>query len=99
GPMRLDGEPNVDRWIQWHGSANEGIESPRQIPVVRPLLACSRAEVLAYLHSKRQRHCTDETNFDTGIPRNAIRGLVLPALEKKVHPGARAALWRLAEEA
>ena len=30
---------------------------------------------------------------------DAIRGLVLPALEKKVHPGARAALWRLAEEA
>ena len=67
--------------------------------VVRPLLGCTRQEVLAYLRSKRQRYCTDETNFDVRIPRNAIRQMVLPLLEKKVHPGTRAALWRLAEEA
>ena len=69
------------------------------VTVVRPLLECSRVEVLAYLKSKRQRFRTDETNFDTGIPRNALRKIVLPALEEKVHAGARAALWRLAEEA
>ncbi|MGD0091279.1 MAG: ATP-binding protein, partial [Planctomycetota bacterium] len=68
-------------------------------PVVRPLLSCTRREVLAYLRAKRQKYCTDETNFDVHIPRNAVRRLVLPLLEQKVHPGVRAALWRLAEEA
>ena len=67
--------------------------------MVRPLLGCTRADVLAYLQSKRQYYCTDETNFDLSIPRNALRNLVLPLLEEKVHPGTRAALWRLAEEA
>jgi tRNA(Ile)-lysidine synthase TilS/MesJ len=67
--------------------------------VVRPLLGCARAQILAYLRSQRQAFRTDETNFDTDIPRNAVRNLVLPLLEEKVHPGARAALWRLAEEA
>ena len=67
--------------------------------VVRPMLECPRKEVLAYLKSKRQKFRTDETNYDAGIPRNAVRNLVLPLLEEKVHPGARAALWRLAEEA
>ena len=66
---------------------------------MRPLLSVSRSEVLAYLRSKRQGYCTDETNFDVGIPRNAIRKLVLPLLAEKVHPGTRAAIWRLAEEA
>jgi hypothetical protein len=70
-----------------------------QTYVVRPLLSCSRAQILAYLKTKRQPFCTDETNFDTGIPRNALRNLVLPLLEEKVHAGTRAALWRLAEEA
>ena len=67
--------------------------------MVRPLLSCTRQEVLAYLRAKRQSYCTDESNFDVHIPRNAVRGLVLPLLEEKVHPGVRASLWRLAEEA
>ena len=67
--------------------------------VVRPLLACSRKEILAYLKSKSQDYRTDATNFDARIPRNALRNIVLPILEEKVHPGARGALWRLAEEA
>ena len=99
GPTRLKDEPDVTSRIIWPNtrtlSPQSSVLSP---PVCRPLLACSRAEVLAYLKSKRQRFCTDETNFDTAIPRNALRKIVLPALEKKVHAGARAALWRLSEE-
>src|SRR6185503_13741182 len=67
--------------------------------IVRPMLGCTRDDILSYLKSKRQRFCTDETNFDVRIPRNAIRRLVMPVLEDKVHAGVRAALWRLAEEA
>jgi len=107
GPLTLAGVPAVDTWIEWLRKGKvvhepllpPGVASGEPEGVVRPLLGCTRAEVLDYLTLKRQRFCTDETNFDTRIPRNALRRLVLPALEKKVHPGVRSALWRLAEEA
>jgi len=107
GPLSLAGEPDVHEWIEWlrNGKVSREPFLPKDATegetegVVRPLLGCTREEVLDYLAVKRQRFCTDETNFDTRIPRNALRRLVLPALEKKVHPGVRAALWRLAEEA
>lgn len=67
--------------------------------LVRPLLNCSRAEIITYLRQKRRRWRTDAENADTDIPRNALRHEVLPLLERKVHPGVRAALRRLAEEA
>jgi tRNA(Ile)-lysidine synthase len=108
GPLKLEGEPELAEWLQWRQGARSaraaGATRKQQAAaltaqVVRPLLACSREDVLAYLQSKKQKFCTDETNFDTHIPRNAVRNLVLPLLAQKVHPGVRAALWRLAEEA
>lgn len=111
GPLALLGEPDVSSWIVWgrQGRPGQAPGAPEPRPadgcsavaggVVRPLLGCRREEILAYLRSKRQRYRTDETNFDTRIPRNALRRLVLPMLERKVHPGVRASLWRLAEEA
>lgn len=107
GPLRLDGEPDAAQFLEWREPSPEEMlfhkppsAAPAEpLPVVRPLLACSRPEVLAYLRQKRQAYCTDETNFDVHIPRNAIRNLVLPLLAGKVHPGTRAALWRLSEEA
>jgi len=106
GPVALQNEPDVSAWIKWRDGKRAKRRKkrstalpPAQIGVVRPLLGCTRKAVLEYLESKRQSYCTDETNFDVYIPRNAIRKLVLPLLEEKVHPGTRAALWRLAEEA
>ena len=100
GPLHLQHEPDVENWLQWRTPERDVNCAPGiSILAVRPLLGCTREEILAYLRSKRQRYCTDETNFDIDIPRNALRNLVLPALEKKVHPGTRAALARLAEEA
>ncbi|HEY3322012.1 MAG TPA: tRNA lysidine(34) synthetase TilS [Planctomycetota bacterium] len=113
GPLRLEGQPDVAEWIKWAtphsglggGAAAEWLARPSPARgegnprVVRPLLACTRAEILEYLKSKRQPFCTDKSNLDTSIPRNAIRNLILPALEERAHPGVRSALWRLAEEA
>jgi len=100
GPLELTDAPSVASWVTWPAGVPPAAAHTNCDPaVVRPLLGITREEILAYLRSKRQRYCTDETNFDTRIPRNAVRRLVLPVLEKKVHPGARAALWRLAEEA
>jgi tRNA(Ile)-lysidine synthase len=104
GPLKLENEPDVNDWVEWSDFeiplAPENPEkTAKPLQVVRPLLGCTRKEILAYLKTKKQRYCTDETNFDVRIPRNALRNLVLPTLEAKVHPGTRAALWRLAEEA
>jgi len=65
--------------------------------IVRPLLDCSRPEILAYLKGKRLRYCTDVTNADQSIPRNRVRHELLPLLERRYNPGVRAALLRLAE--
>ena len=102
GPLHLAGEPDVTTWLKWREpkfGPDTLSPSKTSAEVVRPLLGCTRPEVLAYLRTKRQRYCTDETNFDIDIPRNAIRNLVLPILCGKVHPGTRASLWRLVEEA
>jgi len=102
GPLRLEDEPDVSDKIKW---ADPAFADPKEtraehdILVVRPMLACSRFEVLDYLKQKSQDYRIDQTNFDNDIPRNAIRNQVLPILAGKVHPGARQALWRLAEEA
>ena len=102
GPLRLEDEPDVSNSIEWLDRAllEKAAEAlPPTVNVVRPMLGCTRPEVLEYLKQKKQKYCTDETNFDNDIPRNAIRNQVLPVLAGKVHPGARQALWRLAEEA
>ena len=50
------------------------------ISVVRPLLACTREDVLAYLAFKKQDYVTDSTNDDTDYSRNYLRREVLPRL-------------------
>jgi tRNA(Ile)-lysidine synthase len=102
GPLQLEDEPDVSDAIEWlEALPPEAPADPAASAalVVRPMLGCTRPEVLEYLKQKRQKYCTDQTNFDNDIPRNAIRNQVLPVLAGKVHPGARQALWRLAEEA
>jgi tRNA(Ile)-lysidine synthase len=49
--------------------------------VVRPLLAVTRGEILAYLHERGLSYRTDSSNADTGFLRNRIRHKLLPSLE------------------
>ncbi len=65
--------------------------------LIRPLLACRRADVLAYLASLQQDYCHDETNDALHYTRNRIRGELLPLLEAHYNPEVRTALLRLAE--
>lgn len=48
---------------------------------VRPLIACTRAQILDYLHRANLTYVTDETNADRSYTRNRIRAQALPALE------------------
>jgi tRNA(Ile)-lysidine synthase len=69
--------------------------TPR-VHLVRPLLGWRRRELAALLAELDQPHREDATNCAASTPRNAVRHRVLPLLEAQVHPGAGAALDRLA---
>ncbi len=74
-------------------------ETPN-VQLVRPLLDCSREEVLAFLQDRSQDFLTDETNFDVEVQSRArIRHELLPVLESDHNPDVRSALVRLAKRA
>ncbi len=51
--------------------------------VLRPLLHCSRREILAYANAQQLRWIEDESNADDSYPRNFLRHQVLPVLEER----------------
>lgn len=57
--------------------------------ILRPLLSYSRAELRAYLKEKNQSWREDASNGDARYLRNALRGQVLPLMER-LAPGAAA---------
>lgn len=66
--------------------------------LVRPLLAVTRADVLAFLAGLGQPYRTDSTNADPRYTRNRIRAELLPLLTT-FNPDAPAALNRAAQQA
>lgn len=69
----------------------------RDPEVWRPLLRIPRKEIVAYARTRGISWRFDETNEDVGYARNALRRIVIPALEARVAPGATDALVRLSE--
>ena len=55
---------------------------PRKDLVVRPLLDVSRSELRAFLTTRNQAWREDESNDDLDNPRNRIRHVVLPELDR-----------------
>lgn len=74
-----------------------GIPPLREGWLIRPLLACSRREVLAYLTEQKLPFAMDSTNADTTYTRNRIRHLLLPLLEREFSPRVRQHLAHLAD--
>ena len=68
------------------GLAGLGGIHPTSGPVVRPLLQIRRADLRAYLESKKQTWREDPTNRDTTKMRARIRKKLLPLLEKQFQP-------------
>ncbi len=79
-------------------SPTEG-RGQQPIEIIRPLIECSRAEVLAFLESRGEPWREDETNADTRYARNRLRREVLPLLREAINPKANEALGRLADQA
>lgn len=67
------------------------------MPIVRPLLETSRAEIEGYLHSLNQPWREDHTNRDSRHTRNRIRHELLPLLERDYNPNLRQLLSETAE--
>jgi len=64
---------------------------------VRPLRDATRAQVVAFLKGRKQGWREDQSNADAFALRNRVRREILPLLEKRLNPGVRQALLRLAD--
>ena len=74
-----------------------GAGAGRKVKVVRPLLSCSRQEVLQYLQGQGIRPLLDRSNLSPRYLRNRVRRELLPLLEREYNPQVRRHLCRLAE--
>ena len=77
------------------GSARTESKNIRARSIVRPLLHCSRREILGYAAANELRWIEDESNADDNYPRNFLRHRLLPLLEQKF-PAYRDTLARSA---
>ena len=83
------------RLLRGAGPQGLGGMHPRRGAIVRPLIDCTRQDVLAYLAAGGLPFVHDATNDDVSIPRNRVRAELLPFL-KRFNP---AIVERLADEA
>jgi tRNA(Ile)-lysidine synthase len=67
-----------------------------KIPLVRPLLAIWRTEIMAYIEAKQLSPSEDQTNLDMTYYRNRIRHELLPGLAS-YNPQIKVTLWKTAE--
>ncbi len=70
---------------------------PRRGIFVRPLLDCSRDELMDFLRSRNIAHITDESNRDETYYRNRIRNRLLPYLRRHFNPAVDESIGRLQE--
>ena len=85
------------RLIRGAGSRGLAAMHPRNGDVIRPLLSCRRADLVACLDQQGIAHVEDETNADVAIPRNRVRAELLPLLQDRFNPNIVDALAGQAE--
>jgi tRNA(Ile)-lysidine synthase len=78
-------------------SGLSGIPPVRAATFIRPLIDCTRREILDYLAAEGLSFVVDSTNTDERFLRNRIRSSLLPELEERYNPAICEALCRLAD--
>lgn len=70
------------------GSGTKGLAGmlPKNGSVIRPLLCCSKREIIGYLQDHGLQWVEDETNQDVEFTRNRIRHQVIPMIEEQWNP-------------
>ncbi len=79
------------------GSGPGGFEGIRPVirpRIIRPLLECSRPQILRYLSVRNASYREDSSNLDLSLRRNRIRHELIPYLEKHFNPRLAAVLKR-----
>ncbi|HUV36284.1 MAG TPA: tRNA lysidine(34) synthetase TilS [Patescibacteria group bacterium] len=84
----------IIRGTGWRGVT--GIP-PRRGIFIRPVLACTRNELRAYLRDRRISYAIDQSNRDNRLLRNRIRNRLLPYLRKHFNPSIDESLIRMGE--
>lgn len=69
---------------------------PRNKHIIRPLLACSKADIEAYLAVKEQAFVTDSSNLVADVKRNKLRLKVVPTL-KEINPSFDDTIMKMSE--
>jgi tRNA(Ile)-lysidine synthase len=68
-----------------------------KIKLVRPLLDCSKSEILAFARADKISFREDASNFSNNFLRNRVRNELLPLLRKNYQPGLEKTVLRLME--
>ena len=74
------------------------LPSGERVPIIRPLLGVTRADVLGYLKERRLRPRQDASNADPTHLRNRVRHELLPLMQR-IREGAADAVGRASEDA
>jgi tRNA(Ile)-lysidine synthase len=82
------------RGTGWDGLA--GIHPVRDGHIIRPLIECSRAQVVAFLQAYDLPFCEDSSNADPRFLRNRVRHEVLPLL-RAINPAVARHLAAVAD--
>ncbi|TWU23820.1 tRNA lysidine(34) synthetase TilS [Bythopirellula polymerisocia] len=69
------------------------------LSLIRPMLSCTRNEILAYLSEREQSFCNDQSNTDSQFVRNRLRNELLPLLRSNYDEKVDRAILRLSEQA
>lgn len=74
----------------FRGSSLRGIGgmSPVRGAIIRPLLTCSRREILLYLEEREIVYCEDSTNESADYTRNRLRNIIIPEIVSGVNQRA-----------
>jgi len=95
-PELVEGCTTAKSKLASTGSARTESKNVCAGPIVRPLLHCSRQEILDYAAAYDLRWIEDESNADDSYPRNFLRHRLLPLLGLKF-PAYRDTLTRSAQ--
>jgi tRNA(Ile)-lysidine synthase len=67
------------------------------IPIIRPLLQCTKIEIMDYIESRQLDYLEDESNQDTEFLRNRVRHELIPTLRADYNSHVSHHLSQLAE--
>lgn len=81
----------------WGQRGRPGAGKLRAVRIIRPLLGCSRAQILQFLHAHRMKALKDRSNDSPRFLRNRIRRNLIPLLEREYNPQVREHLGQLAQ--